>query len=687
MPTNTLTSLAILRVQVNHNGDYLTYLEPFILQVLTDCGANVVTTNYVTDSLEQRFGIAIPERPVELVLRRFAKRKVLTRGNNEFRITGTIPDPQLTSKHAEAQRHIRSVISGIGRFSKDSANPIEDDEEIVAAVCAFLSEFDISCLRSYLRGTTIPEAVDASSTDKTLVSNYVQFIHLNEPERFNSFLVLVQGHMLANALVCADLENAPKSFSGVTFYLDTPLLVRTLGLEGETKQQAASELITLLRNLGGSVAAFAHSREELGNVIQGAANYLESPEGRGEIIQEARRAGTTRSDLILLAETVDDKLAEAHIEVIPTPGYTQRIQIDEAAFEQVLVDEISYFNTRAKEYDVNSVRSIYVQRNKKHIPSLEKSHAVLVTSNSAFAKAAWQYGQQYAPSQAASTVITDFTLANLAWLKAPMGGPAVPTTQLMSFCYAALQPSRELLGKYLSEIEKLEEQGAILERDLQLLRSSPLVSNELMNLTLGDDELLTEETVTEILERVTDEIKREETDRADQLEIERSNVQQALAEESGRSEQLERERLIAAQALREQSERSDQLERDRAATQGSLDFERGQNNSIISNLYWDCQKKAKRQARGIVLALSVLLIAVIVVSQLQMAGLPPEARWPITGVAIILMLANTLFGLTMKGIYPWIENTLQRKTFQRQSKTLGIDVDMEEVVTIPRIAS
>ena len=220
MPTNTLTSLAILRVQVNHNGDYLTYLEPFILQVLTDCSANVVTTNYVTDSLEQRFGIAIPERTVELVLRRFAKRKVLTRGNNEFRITGTIPDPQLTSKHAEAQRHIRSVISGIGRFSKDSVNPIGDEEMIVAAVCAFLSEFDVSCLRSYLRGTTIPEAVDASSTDKTLVSNYVQFIHLNEPERFNSFLVLVQGHMLANALVCTDLENAPKSFSGVTFFLE-----------------------------------------------------------------------------------------------------------------------------------------------------------------------------------------------------------------------------------------------------------------------------------------------------------------------------------------------------------------------------------------------------------------------------------------------------------------------------------
>ena len=53
----------------------------------------------------------------------------------------------------------------------DSVHPMEKEEEIVEAVCAFLSEFDVSCLRSYLRGTAIPEAVDASSTDKALVSN------------------------------------------------------------------------------------------------------------------------------------------------------------------------------------------------------------------------------------------------------------------------------------------------------------------------------------------------------------------------------------------------------------------------------------------------------------------------------------------------------------------------------------
>ena len=377
MPTNTLTSLAILKVQVDQRKDYLTYLEPFVLQILSDSGTSVVTPNAVAESLLDVFGLTIPERTVEIVLRRFTRRKILNRSNNEIRITGPIPDPRLTEKYSEAQRHIQSVIGGVKRYSLTSVNPMRDDAQVVEAICAFLSEFDVSCLRSYLRGTAIPEIDTADFTDKTLVSDYVQSIHANEPERFNSFMVLVQGHMLANALVCPDLEHAPKSFNGVTFYLDTPLLVRRLGLEGVDKRNAVSELIGLLKNLGGKVAAFAHSREELQNVIQGAAANLESPHGRGAIIQEARRAGTTLSDFVILLETVDDKLGRAGIVVELTPGYTERIQIDEQIFEQVLADEVSYYNSRAKEYDVNSVRSIYVQRNKKSIPSLEKSHAVL----------------------------------------------------------------------------------------------------------------------------------------------------------------------------------------------------------------------------------------------------------------------------------------------------------------------
>ena len=229
--------------------------------------------------------------------------------------------------------------------------------------------------------------------------------------------------MLANALLSPDLSNAPKTYREVTFYLDTPLLVRRLGVEGEAKQAATRELIALLGRLGGKVATFSHSREEFQRVLRGAADNLETANSRGAIIWEARRRGTTRSDLLLLAGSIDNKLSEAGIATEATPPYVMNLQIDEMAFEQVLDDEVSYYNPRAKEYDINSVRSIYVIRDRTPVLTIEKARAVFVTNNTGFARAAWEYGKQSESSQDVSSVITDFTLANMAWLKAPMGHP------------------------------------------------------------------------------------------------------------------------------------------------------------------------------------------------------------------------------------------------------------------------
>ena len=61
------------------------------------------------------------------------------------------------------------------------------------------------------------------------------------------------------------------------------------------------------------------------------------------------------------------------------------------------------------------------------------------------------------------------------------------------------------------EIDLLEVEGTITERDHQLLRSCPLVYSKGLHLTLGEDDALTSETVTETQERVSNEIRKEES--------------------------------------------------------------------------------------------------------------------------------------------------------------------------------
>lgn len=635
MSSATLTSLAMLKVNVDQGRDYLDYLRPFILQVLCDHRPHPVTDAVVRDHIRNDFGLEIPERAVQMVLKRLSRQHPLARKQGVYRITGELPNPEIATEKADAGRHIRAVVSGLKEFSKETARPIASDDEAVQAICSFLAEFNIPCLRAYLRGTAIPTIEKHDDALIVLVSKYVLSIQTTDPERFESFLVVVKGHMLANALLCPDLQQAPKTYKGVTFYFDTPLLVRRLGLEGEAKQAAVESLITLLRTLGARVAAFSHSRDELERVIRGASDWVDSPNGRGAIVMQARKAGTTKSDLLVVAGQVDEKLAAADIDVVRTPRYVKDFQIDEKAFEGALTDEVSYHNPRAKEDDINSVRSIYVLRSGNTPRNVEHAKAVLVTSNSGFARAAFEYGKGHEETREVSSVITDFSLANMAWLKAPLGAPELPMTEVIAFSYAALQPSKGLLDKYLGEIEKLEKEGTITERDHQVLRSSDVARRELMNLTLGEEDALTDQTVTEALSRVTTEIKKEESEKYQAEQASHRKTQQELA------------------------------------------AERAEKQSVQKRLYWRCHGKAT----GCAWAVSIILGAMILVGLAAGIGLTassPIIGWILvagTGVLILATLGNLFLGTTVKGLHGWVHARCLTWFLRRESASTGLDLE------------
>lgn len=635
MSSATLTSLAMLKVNVDQGKDYLDYLQPFILQVLVDHRPDPVTDRVVREHILTQFGLEIPERAIQIILKRLARKNPLRKEEGIYRITGELPDPKIAVEKSKADRHIQAVVTGLVEFSKSTTKPAQGPDEAVAALCAFLTEFDIPCLRAYLRGTAIPTIAGKRDSDIVLVSEYVLHLQKTDPERFESFLIMVQGHMLANALLCPDLHSAPKTYKGVTFYLDTPLLVRRLGLEGELKKSATETLIHLLYDLGATVATFSHSRDELEQVVKRTAEHVDAPNGRGAIVMEARRSGTTRSDLLLLAGKIDDKLEEVRIEVQETPRYVREFQIDELAFGQVLEDEVSYLNPKAKEYDINSVRSIYVLRRGKSPRNVETCQAVLVTSNSAFARAAWDYGQRHEESREVSSVITDFSLANMAWLKAPLGSPNLPTTEILAFSYAALQPPKDLLNKYLKEIERLEKQGKISARDHQLLRSSTLAHEELMRLTLGDEEALTEQTVTETLKRVAGEIKKEEG-----------------------------EKLAAEQSAHQK-------------TQEALLAERAEKIHVRERLYWRCNRRAKVFSWIVAVGISLVLIAGIA------AGGGLKSNFPIVGwilqissfIVILVTVVDMMMGFTVSNFRVSLEKHFLTWFLKREAAATGLDLE------------
>ena len=242
----------MLRVNLEEQrGDYLENLRPFILQVLFTHNPYPVTDAIVAHHVREDFGLVIPRRTIQRMLRRLVSDNGVNISETlgKLQITGTLDDPGLEEKRKSVEASISSVIEGLRQYSHNTVNPISNSDEAIVVITAFLAQFDITCLSAYERGTAIPDQGHVQEKDIVLTSDYVRHLQDTDHEMFERFVVLVKGHMLANALMCPDIDNASKTYENVTFYLDTPLLVHWLGLESESEKAAARDLVDIVREL------------------------------------------------------------------------------------------------------------------------------------------------------------------------------------------------------------------------------------------------------------------------------------------------------------------------------------------------------------------------------------------------------------------------------------------------------
>lgn len=233
----TLTSLAMLKVNADaERRDYMEYLKPFVLFVLSQNQAAEISDSAIADSICEEFGLRIPDRAINLVLRRLVKKRTLEKKFGTFYETSKIERPNLEVPRADAKSHIERISESLLQFSKETAAPLSNEAEALEVLVSFLSEFSIDCLKTYVFHTALPRIPKKRNRSIVLVSKFVRRIHEENSSRWDSFMVLVKGHMLANALMCPDLESLRSTFRKTTFYLDTPFIMRILGLEGQERQ-------------------------------------------------------------------------------------------------------------------------------------------------------------------------------------------------------------------------------------------------------------------------------------------------------------------------------------------------------------------------------------------------------------------------------------------------------------------
>lgn len=507
--------------------DYVDYLQPFVLEVLRSHRPDPVHDQTVADHLKTDFGLWVPNRGIQLVLGRLRRPGVVEKRDGVFRLAGDIPDTGMPLRQSDAKRRIDVLLNQIVDFANEEFAVSWTSDDAADVLKGYLSEFGIECLRTYLHYTALPDIPKKVPKDIRVIHTFVREAHRNSVERFDNFILVVKGNMLANALLCPDIQSLQQKFDRVTFYLDTGFLLRVLGLGSQAQNEAARDLLRLITELRGRLAVFEHTIEEVIRVSKSAEANFNKLGTVPFIVRELRSRGQSASDIALVRSQLDRRLNEFHIQRRQAPKHIEEYQIDESILDGALEDEIGYHNPQARVHDLDCIRSVFTLRRDARPVRLEDARAVFVTTNSDLARAAYAFGKQYEHSREVSPVITDFSLANVAWLKAPLGAPDLPEREVLAACYAALEPPAELWGKYLTEVDKLKESSQITEHDHEFLRYDLLAREELMDLTRGEIDALSRETIPQILERAKAAIVAEERDKVEQLAKENQRLREA----------------------------------------------------------------------------------------------------------------------------------------------------------------
>jgi len=506
---NALISLAAIRALYNTQKDYLDFIVPFVQEACQNVDSPFDCIDIVR-YISRNFGLSIPQRTVELTLKKIIRKKIVTKKDKKyFFSTTSYNNYRILDKVEESKAIINDVILDIQRFSIEKTHKDITEDQVVNAIIHFLSLFSVECLKFYHQKSVLPvEEIKQEDWQVILISAYIYSLIKHDTNSLDKFMVVAYGHMLTTSLLCPDLQEASKSYKNVQFFFDTSNIIESLGLDGQLAQESTALLFTQINNLGGKLCCFTHTVDEIKHVITSASRFIDQDEGNSGIVIEARRKGLEPADLIFYAESIEEKILNLGLEIVPSPGYIKDFQIDEKVFGEYLGRFIAYKNKNAKNIDINSIRCIFAIRKNEKAISLEKTRAIFVTKNTAFANSSCEYAYEIEKT-VLSPAIDSFTLASMAWLKSPIDAPQLPAKELMAFSYAALRPDNDFWMSVIRQAERLKDNGDISNTQLQVIRASVDAQEHVFIRSLGNAENINKETITEAIENATESIKNE----------------------------------------------------------------------------------------------------------------------------------------------------------------------------------
>lgn len=478
---------------------------------------------------QEEYGLSVPTHALVSILKRMTKNGCLTKAQNTWVVEKeTISKLDISLKSTEIEREFNYLLNTIKNFIKRTTEEEIEEKEIEKALIAFLKDHDLDILFASRNRSLLPK-VSASKKVGYLIGTFIQHAHQNDPTSFKYLVDVAIGHALSATLLYEHFEVFQGKLKDVEIHFDTPWIFELLGIKGKAKQEMAIELLELLKAEDAKLRILDINKGELRTNLEICKKDFERAKND--------KAGHTYSDCLLygITETDIERLIMKLDEILLAYGIQENQVSDYNANKVYQIDDNELYDTIILTYeerrgsnsenqkkegkegekaeedrtnntvwrDVDSLSGMYRSRMGVMPKSLKECKALFVTTNSSLALASRRFEKKHnKTNHTIPTCVTDSFLGTIIWLATPAKAQNVAEKKLIADSYALIEPSDELITKYLDELEKLKTQKVITDDEYILLRTYKGAFSILNSVTYGELGEFGKDTPQEILAQV-----------------------------------------------------------------------------------------------------------------------------------------------------------------------------------------
>ncbi|MDI6851390.1 MAG: hypothetical protein QMD82_05580 [bacterium] len=555
----TLVSLAYLKVLWDKEGKdlldiYLYFLAEFFRRKnYSSIDETSEFVNRISKEIEEEFGLKIPYHPLLSLLNRARKRKLLEKTQHTYYIKEEELSKYVFNVNS-AERSVNNLIKIIAAHASNifPQKSITEDR-IKNALINYLNSFGPSALTSEIEGLDVLKRTIISEKREELfiVNRVILYMYENDKDGWSLLQNVATGYLLSN-IILYDQNAIKTKLKGLKVYLDTRIILRLIGGEGEEMKEIYKNFINKLKEEGIKLRIFQHTYEEVMDILDDCYKWIDSPAydpSKASLsLRHFKEKGFHQSDIILISDKLKDNLLNIGIEIELTPQEKPEYSIDRNKLKnyirEIYEKNPSFVYCEKEltiERDVQSISAIYQLWQGSKPINLKQAKCIFITSNAGLAYASSVFHKEKSPRGFyIPPCITDIFLGTMVWLNDPVKVQEIMPMTLISMSMAILRDSGEFMEKWYSEIKKLLTEGNITEEDFILLRDSQIARELLDKKNLGDPEAISPKTAIEILQEIEQRASQKYEEERRSHEKTREELEQMKRKEKEREEKLSR---------------------------------------------------------------------------------------------------------------------------------------------------